>query len=507
MPTPVRTEDSVARSLAEAGDLQQALIAALNAIGVSLGWRLGAAWESPIDRPETLRCVEVWHREGVDAREFEQLNRSIELTVGEGLPGRVWESGEPEWIADVSADANFPRRAQARRAGLRAAFCFPVRSASGVLGVIEFFTGELREPDRELLSTMTTLGDLIGQTLERRRDAEALRYKDARYRAMLDTALDPIVTIDHQGCVLDFNAAAERTFGYRAAEVRGREMAELIIPPELRARHRNGLERYLRTLQPTMLNRRIELTAMRADGSLFPVELAITRADVPGSPAFAGYLRDITERKRAESELRSSRARIVEAADTARRRLERDLHDGAQQRLVQLSQDLRRAVAELDRDAGRARELLEVALEDVSEATRELRELARGIHPAALTHGGLAPALRALVARAGDPVRLLAAPKARFTAAAEATAYFTVAEALTNAVRYAHADSIEVAAGDDDGTLWVEVRDNGRGGAELGAGTGLTGLADRLTALDGRLAVDSVPGSGTVVRAEIPCGS
>src|SRR4051794_34320238 len=236
-----RTERAVARSLAETADPRDALARALTAIAENLGWRLGAVWEPDPDRPETLRCSELWHSPEADAAEFERASRGMSLAPGEGLPGRVWQSGEAAWIADVLADDNFPRAEAARRAGLHAAFCFPIRSARGVLGAIELFTGEALEPDSELLATMANLGDQIGQAVERRRDAEDLRAKEARHLAMLDAALDCVVTMDDQGRVVDFNPAAERTFGYRAADVIGRDMAELIIPPELRERHASGL--------------------------------------------------------------------------------------------------------------------------------------------------------------------------------------------------------------------------------------------------------------------------
>jgi PAS domain S-box-containing protein len=507
MVTLPRTEHRVARSLAETADPGGALARALQAIGESLDWRFGAVWEPARDRPEVLRCTETWHAAGVEADEFEGTSRTTVFAAGEGLPGRVWNSAEPAWIRDVLLDDNFPRGVAARRARLHAAFCFPMRSAHGVLGAIEFFAGEAREVDPEMLATMATLGDQIGQAVERRRDGEALRAKEARHNAMLEAALDCVITMDDEGCVVDFNPAAEHIFGYNAADVIGREMADLIVPPDLRERHRGGLARYLETERPVLLDRRIEITGMRANGTEFPVELTITKIDLPGPPTFAGYLRDITERKGAEAELRASRARIVEAADAARRRLERDLHDGAQQRLVELAIGLRLARARLDSDPAQARELLDAALDGLSAATSELRELARGIHPAALSNGGLRPALEALVSRSSVPVLLGDVPDERLPAAIEATAYFTIAEALTNAARHADARRVDVEATLAGGWLRIEVRDDGRGGADPALGSGLRGLADRVAAIEGRLRVSSPAGAGTSVRAEIPCGS
>jgi len=501
-----RTEHAVARSLAETADPRGATGRALRTIGESLGWLLGAAWEVAPDRPEALRCVETWRAEGVDAADFEAVSRATTLAAGEGLPGRVWAGGVPAWISDVQADLNFPRADAARRAGLRAAVCFPLRCGGDVLGAIELFGGEPHAPDDELLATLEHLGDQIGLAVRRRRDAEALRANEARHRAMLESALDAIVTMDHRGRVIDFNPAAERTFGHRAADAVGREMAGLIVPEELRGHHREGLASYLTGRPPVMLDRRLETVGLRADGSTFPVELTITRIDVQGPPTFTGYLRDITDRKAAEAELRASRGRIVAAADAARQGLERDLHDGAQQRLVELALDLRAAEGRLEAgDLEGAGELVGAALGDLARATAELRELARGIHPAALTEGGLEPALRIVLDRCTVPVRLIGGAGRRFAAAVEATAYFVVAEGLTNVARYAQATRAEVEVTVVGGELVVEVRDDGRGGADAAAGSGLLGLADRVAALDGRLTVDSPPGGPTALRAEIPC--
>src|SRR5262245_3475101 len=158
-----RTEQAVARSLAETADPRDAPARALRAIGEGLGWRFGAVWEPAGQRAsDRLRCVETWSAPDASAEEFEQVTRATTLAPGEGLPGRVWRSGEPTWIADVSADRNFPRAQAARRAGLHAAFGLPIRSARGVLGVIELFTGEPLELDPELLATLAALGDQIG---------------------------------------------------------------------------------------------------------------------------------------------------------------------------------------------------------------------------------------------------------------------------------------------------------------------------------------------------------
>jgi PAS domain S-box-containing protein len=400
-----------------------------------------------------------------------------------------------------------PRRAAAGAAGLRAALCFPVRSERGVVGVVEVFGVTPLEPDAELLATLESVGAQLGQVFERRRVERSHQASELRYRATLQAALDCVVTMDHTGRVVEFNPAAERTFGHTGEEAVGREMAELIVPPELREQHRRGLARYLAGGTPRVLDRRIEIEAMRADGSRFPVELTITRVGIPGPPVFTAYLRDISERRRAEAELKASRGRIVEAGDNARRRIERDLHDGAQQHLVGLALTLRLARSRLREDVDVTEQLLDEAIDDLATATASLRELARGIHPAVLTEGGLEPALTVLSARVPVPVTITGVPSTRLPHPIEATAYFVVAEALTNVARYAGANRAHVSLALDDGRLVVEVRDDGRGGATEEGGTGLRGLADRVVALDGWFSVDSPVGGGTTVRAELPCRS
>jgi signal transduction histidine kinase len=237
------------------------------------------------------------------------------------------------------------------------------------------------------------------------------------------------------------------------------------------------------------------------------VEPSLTPIQPDSSPALVAPARDIRRRRRIDSDQRASRLRIVAAGDAARRRIERDLHDGAQQRLVALALRLRLARARADDDPTEVPRLLDEAIEELAAATAELRELARGIHPVVLTEGGLEPALRGLAARSALPVTIAAAPRARFPAHVEATAYFVVAEALTNAIRHARATGAEIRVARRGATLAFQVADDGCGGAALARGSGLRGLAARVAALGGSFAVDSPAGGGTTVRVELPCGS
>ena len=188
-----------------------------------------------------------------------------------------------------------------------------------------------------------------------------------------------------------------------------------------------------------------------------------------------------------------------------RRRLERDLHDGAQQRLVSLALTLRMAREKLGPDAGEAGRLLDRSRQELDEALKEIRELARGLHPTLLSDRGLGGAVEALARRAPLPVEVDELPAERLAEQVELTAYFVVSEALTNVAKHASATHASVTVTNGNGRLAVEINDDGVGGADIALGTGLRGLADRLAAIEGRLDVDSKPGRGTTVRASIPC--
>ena len=211
----------------------------------------------------------------------------------------------------------------------------------------------------------------------------------------------------------------------------------------------------------------------------------------------------VNERRRALEEVRESRARIVQAADAERCRLERDLHDGAQQRLVSLAGSLGLALARLGEDQGEMQRTLRRALDDAQAAQCELRSLARGIHPAVLTDSGLAAAVESLVEQCPVPIETRL-PAGRFPPAVEAAAYFVVAEALTNLAKHARASCGRIDVRQRHGCIVVEVADDGVGGADASRGSGLIGLRDRTAAAGGWLMIDSPTGAGTRLRAELP---
>jgi PAS domain S-box-containing protein len=482
---------------------------------------------------------------------------------------------------------------------------------------------------------------------------------DARQRGFLEAALDCVIMINAAGQVVEFNPAAERTFGYRRAEVLGRTLADLIVPPSLRDRHRAALQAFVDTGRATLFGQRVEVTGMRSDGSEFPVELALSQVEDDPLLIF-GALRDLTVAKKAEADLRrladeqaalrrvailvaqghdshelfdtvcresarlidaaqvtlvqfgsggggqaiacwragaatvdleavapldehpiaavirdtggpqrtdngedgqvrsevgapivldgrrwgalvaqsaapdgfpaetearvarfadivtisignavtkdellTSRRRLVHAADDARRKLGRDLHDGAQQRLVVSLMNLQLAAERFDTDPDATREGLQQALDGVREGLGELRDLAAGLHPSILTNHGLSAAIEALAERSPVPVKSQV-PAERYPLHLESDVYFLVAEGLTNIAKHANASYASVSIHEQAGRLVVELRDDGRGGANWDGGTGLRGLKDRIDAVGGEFAVESSASTGTCLSATLP---
>jgi PAS domain S-box-containing protein len=491
---------SLARAVTRAERLEDVAEPMVEAMGTTFDCWACVYWKA---EAEELVPVAVWSDRAAVADDFTERVLASRPAGDAGLATFVRGTAEPRW--DIDLDDDPVVMANPRAGHRRGSFAFPILTAGKVDAVVQLCSDDMRGPDDEMLALLETVADRIGQLIDRRRAEAAVAESEARKSAVLSSALDCIITIDSENRILEFNPAAERTFGYRAEDVLGRDMTDLLIPPPLREHHRRSLQGQLEQLgRGRLVGAQVELTGRRASGEVFPIELAVTRIDTDDQPLFTAFVRDITERKRTDEELRRSRARIVNAGDEARRRLERNLHDGAQQRLVSLSLSLRLARSLSQRDPAAAEEILESAGQELSQALEELRELARGIHPAILTDRGLGPALEALATRAPLPVELEEVPDQPLPAPIEAAAYYVVAEALTNVAKYANAKRATVRVMRAGGQATIEVSDDGVGGADPLSGTGLRGLADRVEALDGTLAVRS-NGAGTRVSAVIPC--
>jgi signal transduction histidine kinase len=240
------------------------------------------------------------------------------------------------------------------------------------------------------------------------------------------------------------------------------------------------------------------LAVFSASANHFPADAEQRLADYTNLVAHA------LESAEAHEQLTASRARIVEASVAERRRLERNLHDGAQQRLVTLAVHLRIAQETLREDPAAAEAMLASVGEDLKLALEELRELARGLHPAVLNDRGLEPALQSLANRAPFPVTIVGVPSNRLDEGVEAAVYYLVAESLTNAAKHADASEARIAITQANEEVVVTIGDNGSGGADAAGGSGLRGLADRIEALGGRFELESPSGDGTLVRATLP---
>jgi signal transduction histidine kinase len=252
-------------------------------------------------------------------------------------------------------------------------------------------------------------------------------------------------------------------------------------------------------------------TPIIVDGDLWGVIAVGTARTGEPLPGGESRLADFTElvataiaNAGAQTELKASRSRIVASADETRRRIERDLHDGAQQRLVSITLQLRAAQAAVPPGLDQLAAHLDSVAGDLTRALDELREMARGIHPTILAEGGLTPALRTLARRSSVPVDLQVRTKGRLPERVEVTAYYVVSEALTNAAKHAQASEIRIQVDSADGTLRLTVSDDGAGGANPAEGSGLVGLKDRVEAAGGRLTVHSPPGQGTRLTADLP---
>lgn len=301
---------TVSRLLASAARLDEVSLPLLEAIGTHLGWEIGFLWlRKGVEN--SLHCIGIWHRPEFASEGFEQSSCGTAFKRSAGLPGRVWEQENVIWLPDLKTDTTLPRMRDFATRELESGVAFPIIDRGQVVGVAEFFSSDKRQPDQDLIATLLSIGHQVGQFIQRALGEEALRASENRKAAILESALDCIITIDSESRVLEFNPAAERTFGYSSAAAIGRKLPELIIPARLRELHYQGMERYLKTGEGPLLGKRVELTALRSDLREIPVELAVTLLPHEEAPVFTAYIRDLSDRHRAEEALKTSEFRYA----------------------------------------------------------------------------------------------------------------------------------------------------------------------------------------------------
>jgi len=430
-------------------------------------------------------------RIGVDGvyRGFKVDSERDLLTPPDQVIGRTVEERLPEHVATAVL-----------MAGRRAV-------EEGVLQHIEYtleVDGETHEFEgRAVASGPDEFVLIVRDFTDRARQAQVLQRERDFSRAVVRSTPSFLALVDEEGTLLSVNRALERAAGIP-------EEAFLGAPFWMRFIAKKDVERaqqdFTRYRSGTDLPGIVEYEHVGANGERLVVDWTATIVhDADGRIRYLLCGLDVTARKRVEEEIRQSRARIISASDAERKRLERNLHDGAQQNLVSVSHAVHLAARALRSDPDQAQEHLDRALLELNTAHESLRELARGLHPQILSVQGLPAAVRSLAGRAPIPVTVITVDDAhRWPPLVESAAYFVVSEALTNVLKYARASSATVRVLPRDEMLVVEVSDDGCGGAEPTEGSGLGGLRDRVEALDGMFALDSPPGQGTCVRAELP---
>lgn len=273
----------------------------LQTVCETLRWDIGALWKVD-DAAERITAVDRWHDPSIPPDVADELTDGFAFRRGEGLPGEVWEAGHAIWVTEIDDPARFPRAGRAVRAGIHAAFAFPIAHGGRILGAMEFFSRETREPDQALLPVMTLAGAQIGDYIDRLRSGQALRESEEKYRVVSEAAPDAIFTIDEEGIIRFCNPAVERVFGYKPDELIGQPI-DVIVPERFRSAQHRGIEQFLRNHERTIPRSGYEFAGLHRSGHEFPIEVSFGVSTARGRTIFTGYARDITDRKRAVEEM------------------------------------------------------------------------------------------------------------------------------------------------------------------------------------------------------------
>lgn len=481
-------------------------------------WSVGHAYLIDEDTPDQMCPSSIWWTEPGDEFEaFRNVTDTLHLPLSMGLPGRVAASGKPVWISNVMEDPEFIRAQISPEIGVKAALAFPITIGDSVWGVLEFFSRTAQQPDPELLEVMGHIGVQLGHVVERKRAERALHRSEARYRKLTSTATDAIITITSTGRVTDWNAGAERLFGYRSGEMLDRDISQ-IMPTRYRMAHEQGIRRVNETGEARVLGRTVTLEGLDANGREFPIELSLSQFITDEATYYTAIIRDISDQKKINDELRQSKkqlqglARRLQAArEEERKKLAQDVHDILGQALTGINLDIN--VLEKSLSGDLAREHLEKIRHNIKETIDIVRRIATNLRPGVLDHLGLVAALEWQATEFGARAEIVCRFKTQVDDAAldpeRSLAIFRVfQELLTNVARHAQAAEVEVCLIEDADDLLLVVQDNGCGIEDVEAvskkSLGILGIRERLSPWDGTLELTSVPGEGTRATVRIP---
>jgi PAS domain S-box-containing protein len=503
---------AVARVLSETKSLEEAATPILRVLCESLGWDVGEMWVVDAKEHEP-RCAQLWASPSLDVSKLREDSRTRVFPPGAGPP---WQSGNPIWITDMALDETLAREPEAEQIGLHGMFRLPISVRGEVRAILRVFCRAVRPENEAMVMLVTSVGIQLGQFLERLESEERIWESEARKAAMLEASLDAVITIDHLGNVVEFNSAAETIFGYRREQAVGQELLNLIVPPRMRAKAAAGFALYKDTGESGLLGKRFDAFAMKADGTEFPVEVAIAPIGIGDQPLLTIYVCDATARKHAEHEvkryqerLRSLMADLLLAEERERRRLAVDLHDGLSQTIA-LAQ-IKLSALRLSMN-GKLKKSLDEIEKLIDQTNHTARAISFELSPPVLHDLGLEPALQWLVeniqARYGLEVVLEDDGKPK--PADEKTRiilFRSIRELLINAAKHAGVRRVHLRLQREEDQLNASVEDDGIGmESDLAAnhGSGLFSIHERLCHVGGSMRIESAPGRGTKIRLCAP---
>jgi PAS domain S-box-containing protein len=501
--------------LTESRSLKEGAVRILEAICRHLDWEVGMLWQADEDA-DILRSHSVWHAPSEKAAAFTVSRQEVTCSPGAGLPGTVWSTAQPSWIADASFDADIGDPA---KAGFPSAFAFPILNGTRVSWVMEFFNERIRRPDDSFFRTMGTIASQIGLFFERIRAEEALRESEERYRTVVETAADAVITVSESGTIMFANRAAEQIFGYCKADLLGQSLT-VLMPELLPHAHETGLAHYLTGGRGHRAGETVQVHGRHISGEGIPLELDFWEFTQQGKRYFSSLVRDITERVQA-AEIRTRLLdQVISAQEEERGRIARELHDGAGQSLMALLVGLH--AIETASVSDTAHDLARTYRGIAAQALDEVRRLAVGLRPSVLDDLGLAPAIDRYAAQYtqsyGIPVdiHITGLEDTRLPSTVETTLYRIIQEALTNVAKHAGASIVSVVIERQPIGVHAIIEDDGCGfdvqaALHVPVATkhfGLHSMRERATLLNGTIAFESTPsGGGTTVYVTIPLPS